>query len=336
MGSACLRALVNVVLTLKKYKTFVVEAVLAAIDEVYDENGYIVPYFKRAAIAGAYPPPTGSSCPPPLVKHVENSFDSLDAATRFLVHTVRSSVIRNNLFLRHVALTPSFIDDLAQLRQVTWVEGCLQIQYVDSTAVSPLALIESFAQVGGLSCRDCKFSSANSLDDSFLKSCSEIGTSTILLHETASSISEDSIVDWISGRNDCHGMAYLPSADESPRTRVLKLWAPHASDDLFLNIVMAAHACVCDAPMVLVLCRLGRDLVPEIDWAFNGIPLNAESVELHDWNGDYPFYIFTFRDVEGRIFEVRWCCAEQSLVLIRDAETFARWGFPIENRRIDV
>lgn len=46
MGSACLRALVNVVLTLKKYKTFVVEAVLAAIDEVYDENGYIVPYFK--------------------------------------------------------------------------------------------------------------------------------------------------------------------------------------------------------------------------------------------------------------------------------------------------
>lgn len=46
MGSVCLRALVNVVLSLKKYKTFVVEAVLAEPDEAVDENGYIVPYYQ--------------------------------------------------------------------------------------------------------------------------------------------------------------------------------------------------------------------------------------------------------------------------------------------------
>lgn len=45
MGSVCRRALVNVVLTLKKYKTYVVEAVPAITEGVYDANGYIVPYY---------------------------------------------------------------------------------------------------------------------------------------------------------------------------------------------------------------------------------------------------------------------------------------------------
>ncbi|KAH7660427.1 hypothetical protein AAVH_43789, partial [Aphelenchoides avenae] len=248
--------------------------------------------------------PNGNACPPStLIKHVETAFDSLDAATLFLVHTVRSSVIRKNLFLRHLALSPPFIDQLTQLRKVTWLEGCLQLQYVDSTAIPPLALVESFAHVGGLSCRDCKFDSADALDDSFLKHCSETGTSTVLLHETASSISEESIVDWIFGRNDDHELACLQCSDKTPRTRVLKLWAPHTTDDLLLNVVMAARECEFDGPMVLVLCRLGRDLKPQIDWAFNGNQLNAESVEFEEWNGNYPFYIFTFRDVAGRVFE---------------------------------
>ncbi|KAH7706844.1 hypothetical protein AAVH_25929, partial [Aphelenchoides avenae] len=280
-------------LTLKKYRTYVVEAELAEPDEVVDENGYVVPYFKRA--------PNGNACPPPtLIKHVETAFDSIDAATRFLVHTVRSSVIRNNLFLRHVALTKSFINQLAQLRKVTWLEGCLQLQYVDSIAVSPLALVESFADVGGLSCRECKFDITNSLDDSFLKHCSETGASALLLHETVSSISEDSIVDWISGWNYC-----LKCSEKAPRTRVLKLWAPHTTDDLSLNIVMAARECDVDGPMVLVICRLRCDLQPQIDWTFNGNPLNAESVEFEEWNGNYPFYIFSFRDVAGRVFELK-------------------------------
>lgn len=88
--------------------------------------------------------------------------------------------------------------------------------------------------------------------------------------------------------------------------------------------------------MVLVLCRLGRDLQPQVDWAFNGNPLNAESVEFEEWNGNYPFYIFTFRDAMGRMFEVRWSSAESSLLLVRCADSFARWGFPIEDRCIQL
>ncbi|KAH7670032.1 hypothetical protein AAVH_42746, partial [Aphelenchoides avenae] len=62
------------------------------------------------------------------------------------------------------------------------------------------------------------------------------GASKVLLHETASSISEDSIVDWISGRKDGHELAQC--SDEAPHSRVLKLWAPHTTDDLLLIIVM--------------------------------------------------------------------------------------------------
>lgn len=84
-------------------------------------------------------------------------------------------MVRKNLFVRHLALTPAFIDQLAELRKVTWLEGCLQLQYVDSTAVMPLVLIESFAHVGGLSCRECKFDNSGSLDNTFLNQSSEVG-----------------------------------------------------------------------------------------------------------------------------------------------------------------
>lgn len=36
-------------------------------------------------------------------------------------------------------------------------------------------------------------------------------------------------------------MAYRQCSDEAPRTRVLKLWAPHTTDDLLLNIVMVRN-----------------------------------------------------------------------------------------------
>lgn len=45
MASVCRRILTNVVLVLKKYKTYVVEAVLE--DEV-DSNGRLIPYYKVA------------------------------------------------------------------------------------------------------------------------------------------------------------------------------------------------------------------------------------------------------------------------------------------------
>lgn len=80
----------------------------------------------------------------------------------------------------------------------------------------------------------------------------QTGASALLLHETVSSISEDSIVDWISGWNYC-----LKCSEKAPRTRVLKLWAPHTTDDLSLNIVMVSCKF---APEVAPLQRILKDL----------------------------------------------------------------------------
>lgn len=113
--------------------------------------------------------------PGPAVKHLLTTFNSLDAAATYLFHAIRSSVIRKNLFFRHLALPSAFVEHLGQFRKVTWVEGCLQLQYIDSRAIPPFAFVESFAQIGALSCRSTVFGNAGALDDDFLRKCSEVG-----------------------------------------------------------------------------------------------------------------------------------------------------------------